>query len=309
MTVNLRLVSVQTGAVVQSVTTTKQIYSTLVQASVFKFVALDSLLEIETGFTRNSPPQLAVREAIELGVYSLVMEGARRGIWEFKDKVAGARTLSKYLAHTGQPSASDAGAKRTSSAPEERVRQVATAPAEERKEPVKLSQAAPKADAKPSVGKKYARNQVDDTKQSSPQVRTVALKPTIPVAEASKSDTVPSKSDSPPEAPSKRDRKFSWASDEAAPLQPAAQPESNELAQPAPVANASSSTTANPTQKPDRSFKWAGHEKTPSEPIVENKDEHVVEVIAYEGAPRLKIRLQQGLAENMATLALTSSNR
>lgn len=47
VTVNLRLVSINSGRVILSVTSTKQIFSTLVQASVFRYVSTDSLLEID----------------------------------------------------------------------------------------------------------------------------------------------------------------------------------------------------------------------------------------------------------------------
>jgi curli production assembly/transport component CsgG len=40
------------------------------------------LLEVETGYTTNEPIQMAVTEAIEKAVASLVMEGIKDGIWE-----------------------------------------------------------------------------------------------------------------------------------------------------------------------------------------------------------------------------------
>ena len=82
VTVALRAVSVQTGRVLASVTATKEIYSTLLQFSVFKYASVDSLLEIETGLTRNQPPQMAVREAIELSVLQLVEDGINKGLWK-----------------------------------------------------------------------------------------------------------------------------------------------------------------------------------------------------------------------------------
>jgi curli production assembly/transport component CsgG len=39
-------------------------------------------LEVETGYTTNEPIQMAVTEAIEKAVASLVMEGIKDGIWE-----------------------------------------------------------------------------------------------------------------------------------------------------------------------------------------------------------------------------------
>jgi curli production assembly/transport component CsgG len=97
VTVGMRLVSVQTGEVLNSVTVTKTIYSVGVSAGAFRYVSLNKLLEIEAGITRNEPTQLAVREAIELAVYSTIMEGTRKGLWKFKDRAAGERLVREYL--------------------------------------------------------------------------------------------------------------------------------------------------------------------------------------------------------------------
>jgi curli production assembly/transport component CsgG len=87
--VALRAVSVQSGRVVASVTTTKTIYSMQVQGSAFMFAAVDELLQAELGFTKNSPATLGVREGVQLAVYSLIFEGVKNNLWQFKDKVAG----------------------------------------------------------------------------------------------------------------------------------------------------------------------------------------------------------------------------
>ncbi|MEE7459802.1 curli production assembly protein CsgG [Methylorubrum populi] len=84
VTVALRVVSVQSGQVLLSVTTTKTIYSVLLASSLYRFVALDRIAEAEAGFSRNEPTQLAVREAIELALYSLIMEGAEKKLWSFR---------------------------------------------------------------------------------------------------------------------------------------------------------------------------------------------------------------------------------
>lgn len=86
VTVNLRAVSVQSGAILASVTTTKTIYSTVVQGDVFKYVGLNQLLELEAGIAENEPAQFALREAIEAAVYALIIEGAEKGVWSFKDR-------------------------------------------------------------------------------------------------------------------------------------------------------------------------------------------------------------------------------
>jgi curli production assembly/transport component CsgG len=89
ITVALRAVSVQTGRVLASVTTTKTLYSVLVHGSAFQYAAVDQLLQAEVGFTKNSPATLAVREGIQLAVYALIFEGVKHHLWQFKDRPAG----------------------------------------------------------------------------------------------------------------------------------------------------------------------------------------------------------------------------
>jgi curli production assembly/transport component CsgG len=95
VTVALRAVSVSTGRVMASVTTTKTIYSVQLQGSVFKFVSVDKLAQFETGFSRNSPATLGVREATQLAVYSLIFEGVKNGLWRFQDPAAGDAFMTK----------------------------------------------------------------------------------------------------------------------------------------------------------------------------------------------------------------------
>ncbi|WP_406858541.1 CsgG/HfaB family protein [Alsobacter sp. KACC 23698] len=97
VTVAMRVVSVQSGEVLTSTTVTKTIYSIALTGDTFKYIAINRILELEAGVTRNEPTQLAVREAIELAVYSTVMEGARIGLWRFKDRAAGQRLIEEYL--------------------------------------------------------------------------------------------------------------------------------------------------------------------------------------------------------------------
>jgi curli production assembly/transport component CsgG len=89
ITVALRAVSVQTGRVLASVTTTKTIYSIQVHGLAFQFAAIDALLQAELGFTRNSPATLGVREAVQLAVYALIFEGVKNNLWQFRDRNAG----------------------------------------------------------------------------------------------------------------------------------------------------------------------------------------------------------------------------
>jgi curli production assembly/transport component CsgG len=96
VTIGMRAVSVQTGRVMESVTTTKTVYSMGGKAGAFHYVALDEILEIEMGITRNEPTSLAVREAIELAVMKLIVDGVEHGSWEFADPAAGAALVEKF---------------------------------------------------------------------------------------------------------------------------------------------------------------------------------------------------------------------
>ncbi|OWY04929.1 hypothetical protein B6V73_01720 [Thioclava sp. JM3] len=98
VTVALRAVSVSTGRVLTSVTTTKTIYSVQLQGDVFRFVATDKILELETGVTRNEPKTFAVRRAMELAVYSLIVKGAETGQWSFASQSAGKKVIQDYNA-------------------------------------------------------------------------------------------------------------------------------------------------------------------------------------------------------------------
>ena len=96
VSIYLRTVSVQNGQILQSIDTTKTIFSIKVDLSVFKFVALKDLLEVETGFTSNEPAQLAVLEAIEKAVHTTIIEGALQGLWQFKDPQQAQAIMAAY---------------------------------------------------------------------------------------------------------------------------------------------------------------------------------------------------------------------
>jgi curli production assembly/transport component CsgG len=82
--------------VVQSVNVSKTLYSVKLQSNVFKFVGVDEILELEAGITANEPTQVAVRQAIEASVYSLIAEGALEGLWDFQNQQAGQEFLNTY---------------------------------------------------------------------------------------------------------------------------------------------------------------------------------------------------------------------
>lgn len=81
VTVYLRAVATKTGKILKTVYTSKTILSQSVDASLFRFVRFKRLMETETGFTINEPSQMAVTEAIEKSVQSLIVEGVRDKLW------------------------------------------------------------------------------------------------------------------------------------------------------------------------------------------------------------------------------------
>lgn len=96
VTVYLRAVSVKSGEVLASVTTSKTIASYGVAANAFRYVGFRELLEAEGGLTFNEPDQLALQQAVEKAVYALVAEGAEMQLWAFSDRAAGQRLLAAH---------------------------------------------------------------------------------------------------------------------------------------------------------------------------------------------------------------------
>ena len=84
VTVSLRLVGVQTGEILLTVSSTKTIASTSNGADVFRFLDLGTrALEIESGNAANEPVNYAIRTAIEYAVLQLLYEGKDIGLWEW----------------------------------------------------------------------------------------------------------------------------------------------------------------------------------------------------------------------------------
>ncbi len=90
VTVCLRAISTQSGKILKSVYVSKTLLSQKLDVGIFRYVSFKRLLEFETGITYNEPADLAVTEAIEKAVYSLVMEGLMDGLWQAdpEDKTA-----------------------------------------------------------------------------------------------------------------------------------------------------------------------------------------------------------------------------
>jgi len=84
--ISLRLISVSTSEVLLTVTTSKTILSAMVGGNVFRFFdAGTQLLETEVGVTENESVTYAVKEAIELAVYELIMKGNQLNLWRFRE--------------------------------------------------------------------------------------------------------------------------------------------------------------------------------------------------------------------------------
>lgn len=96
VTVSLRAVSTETGEVLTSTVAQKSIGSSLIRGNIFRYIALDELLEVEAGVSANEPRLIALQQAVEKAVYGMIMEGAQLGIWSFQDKAAQNRLLAAY---------------------------------------------------------------------------------------------------------------------------------------------------------------------------------------------------------------------
>jgi curli production assembly/transport component CsgG len=85
--ISLRLVSVQTGEVLTTVTVEKNLLSTADGATAFKFFnQATRAFEFDSSQTFNEPGNYALRSAIETGVVELIKKGERNSLWKFKEK-------------------------------------------------------------------------------------------------------------------------------------------------------------------------------------------------------------------------------
>jgi curli production assembly/transport component CsgG len=92
ISIYLRAVSTSSGKILKTVYISKTILSQSVDASLFRYVSFQRLLEAEMGFTKNEPVQLALKDAIEKAVEALIIEGIDAGLWtsaggELEDKI------------------------------------------------------------------------------------------------------------------------------------------------------------------------------------------------------------------------------
>lgn len=85
VTVHLRAVDIKTGEVLVSVTTSKRILSLEYRTGLFRYIKYKRLLGLEAGYTTNEPSHICVTDAIEKAVHDLILEGAQKKLWKFKD--------------------------------------------------------------------------------------------------------------------------------------------------------------------------------------------------------------------------------
>lgn len=98
VTVNLRAVDVRTGQILNSISTTKTIYSHQLAANLFRFTSFKNLLESDMGYTSNEPSQLCVQDAIESAVIHLIAEGIQDNSWAlFSADDLASPVLKKYI--------------------------------------------------------------------------------------------------------------------------------------------------------------------------------------------------------------------
>ncbi len=84
VTISIRLIAVQTGEILLTVSSTKTIASISNGSDVFRFLDLGTrALEIESGNAANEPVNYAIRTAIEYGILQMLYSGEEQGLWEW----------------------------------------------------------------------------------------------------------------------------------------------------------------------------------------------------------------------------------
>jgi curli production assembly/transport component CsgG len=85
--VHFRLVSVQTGEVLTTVTVEKNLLSTGEGITAFRYFNLGTnAFEIDGQQTSNEPGNYAIRSAIETGIVEIIKSGERKKLWRFKQQ-------------------------------------------------------------------------------------------------------------------------------------------------------------------------------------------------------------------------------
>ena len=85
VTVSLRVVAVQTGEILLSVSATKTIASYSKGGDVFRFLDMSTkALEFESGMATNEPVNYAIRTTIEHAVLQMIYEGVNKKLWKMQ---------------------------------------------------------------------------------------------------------------------------------------------------------------------------------------------------------------------------------
>ena len=85
VTVSLRVVAVQTGEILLSVSATKTIASYSKGGDVFRFLDMSTkALEFESGMATNEPVNYAIRTTIEHAVLEMIYEGVNKKLWKMQ---------------------------------------------------------------------------------------------------------------------------------------------------------------------------------------------------------------------------------
>jgi curli production assembly/transport component CsgG len=85
--ISLRLVSVQTGEVLTTVTVEKNLLSTAEGVTALKFFnQATRAFEFDSSQTFNEPGNYALRSAIETAVVELINKGEKQNLWKFKEQ-------------------------------------------------------------------------------------------------------------------------------------------------------------------------------------------------------------------------------
>lgn len=85
--ISLRLVSVQTGEILATVTVEKNLLSSADGVTALKFFnQATQAFEFDSSQTFNEPGNYALRSAIETGVVELIRKGENQGLWKYKEK-------------------------------------------------------------------------------------------------------------------------------------------------------------------------------------------------------------------------------
>jgi curli production assembly/transport component CsgG len=87
VTVSIRAISVQTGEVLLTVNTQKTLLSYTAGVAIFKFYDNGTKnFESEIGITQTEASIHCIKSATDLAVEQLIIQGEKKGMWQFKEK-------------------------------------------------------------------------------------------------------------------------------------------------------------------------------------------------------------------------------